>query len=346
MNRILQILSVIFFIVVFVPSCSTEHDEISTESDFLEDFSHYTQQFTDYISNNNPDFSDFLRFVETNISEEGIEYEIKDSILHIRFPHGYTYFYDKYGKTTISINESIDTLGINKIWSELEKESAADTCYTSKEYGSETKSTINNEIRCLHNKSIYYLHLGGMDNWPYLNSMSQRNGKEIFKLKTGSKLNNIKDAFKNNDIVILQCHGDSNGCMVIPQEHIDFSKLKFKPKCCGTIVNYTTLGKKQACIAYTISKEEMESLFPEDMSSSILWTIMCYSGNKDSAIFEIASKRNIVEFYGATNIITANCLKYLVNFIPKFFRYAYDSKSAFYNAEDGSGVKYRYFDKY
>ena len=104
MNRILQILSVIFFIVVSVPSCSTEHDEISTESDFLEDFSHYTQQFTDYISNNNPDFSDFLRFVETNISEEGIEYEIKDSILHIRFPHGYTYFYDKYCKTTISIN--------------------------------------------------------------------------------------------------------------------------------------------------------------------------------------------------------------------------------------------------
>ena len=131
--------------------------------------------------------------------------------------------------------------------------------------------------------------------------------------------------FNGYDIVVLVCHGNSRGQLVVPYT----SQWKTRIGKGARIGDIYVMNNKKYARDIVLDKD-MASCLPNDMSKTILWTGMCYAFSKKSAIKEAVQKSNAADFFGATGKVDKNVvIPYLSQFAVRFYRGA-TTAEAFY----------------
>lgn len=149
--------------------------------------------------------------------------------------------------------------------------------------------------------------------------------------------------FNGYDIVVLVCHGNSRGQLVVPYTSQWKTRIG-KGARIGDI--YVKNNKKYA--RDIVLDKDMASCLPNDMSKTILWTGMCYAFSEKSAIKEAVLHSNAADFFGATGKVDKNVvIPYLSQFAVRFYRgattaeafYPKTPRKTYYSYETKSGAK-------
>ncbi|MBQ6761828.1 MAG: hypothetical protein IJP49_03675 [Bacteroidales bacterium] len=112
------------------------------------------------------------------------------------------------------------------------------------------------------------------------------------------------------DIVIIVCHGSSDGELVIPLEQkniLENNGIKLRPGCIRRSYKDKTGKTSYYCITgYDVNKDDMLLFLPKDLSHTILWTVVCNGGKSESHLLAAAEQLNCADFFGADNKCTAD----------------------------------------
>ncbi|MBQ8454493.1 MAG: hypothetical protein IJ537_04000 [Bacteroidaceae bacterium] len=149
--------------------------------------------------------------------------------------------------------------------------------------------------------------------------------------------------FNGYDIVVLVCHGNSRGQLIVPYTSQWKTRIGKGGRIGDIYVKNDTKYEKEIVL-----DKDMASCLPKDMSKTILWTGMCYSFCENSAIKGAVLKSNAADFVGATGKVDRNVvIPYLSQFAMRFYRgattaeafYPQTPRKTYYSYKTRSGEK-------
>ena len=270
---------------------------------------------SDFVKKEEPTFEAFERFVST------LPYyktsSLKDSILSVVFTDGSIIHYDYYGKTQ-PLNdgvEPIDTVAISHMLDSLFSLylSTPDSPSSIKEQDEySTRATSSGERIVLTKKRVmlwspwltvkesnpeeYEKLLAECDAFSNVVNANMKGKVQVSITPAMTSVSDMKRMDKY-DIVILCSHGDEHGRILLPMEFLkNENERRFLPQ---SVIDYYLYRKGNTSI--TLHQKEIEKLLPDNLSSTIIWTSMCYAGISGSELYKACKSKNVADFFGADN---------------------------------------------
>ncbi len=346
---------VIFSLIltVIMASChALENNSTTEENTYDKKFLTYldgAEQISSFLDREGVMFESLIAFASELPTYES--YEIVDSVLFLSFAGGYDYMYDIAGKCwtepipsdvdSLSIRAALDSLtlhyGLSSSDGDVEVKASTPSIATTNQV--DTKATGSN---------IPERKIGGKGfaiwcPWKELRKEDNAGIKGVLKAVHGSahivEYTNLYDlvALSEFSFVFIASHGTQRGEIAIPRtmENINYLKRnKYE-------FNY---GKTAGVNTLQLPAETMRKLLGINkyvvgpFKNTIVWTSMCYAGNKNSELFKVLEAADCADFFGAVSSIKGSrVLELFSKFYPSFITLGKSSKDAFknYNGTDG-----------
>lgn len=251
--------------------------------------------------------------------------EVRDNILYILVDSTYEYICDIYGVTCQDEignydDEDVDVISIlEEINSALYPEEEVSNTRTNQVCSDDNSFTMT---RAFWNDKIVINPVCLIwDPWKNGNNIVLKNtsySDEGMEAVHTFKANNYnKEVF---GLVNIRCHGTPEGYMLIPRDAVFGNQLKAlgmilgkedkdygygsipEPvyDASGKVIYENGKPKKIYKPAYSIFSSGMMKLFPDDISSTIVWMNMCFSDSRKSALRKVLEEKKVAAFAGAS----------------------------------------------
>lgn len=358
MKKILLLLAVT---ILFV-ACSKDDEEkgfVSASEEDIEFFESISEDISSFLAQNtNATYEEIQDYMERYSPK--VSSVIEDSFLYITTPGGLEIQVDKYGLS--KMEESTGDVSIddfNNLASTVDKSlgitdekgtrSATDN-NISEEVDCITRG-IRNDERILNSRRIllwapwtetdiydFQRTVHAIADAYHLDFDQERDEY----IGDDCSFDSMKK-FADYDLVVLVCHGNSRGQLVVPYNK-KWKERTGKGARIGDF--YFNNGKNYE--RDVVLDKDMAVCLPKNMNKTILWTAMCYAYSDKSAIKDAVLKANAADFIGATNKIGKNeVLPRLNGFAVRFYRgattaeafYPGTPRKTYYKYETKSGVK-------
>ena len=359
-NTVHFIFSLIF--TVILASCKAIDINSATEENaYDEKFLTYlkgAEQISSFLDREGVMFESLIAFASELPAYES--YEIVDSVLFLSFAGGYDYMYDIAGKCwtepipsdvdSLTIRAALDSLtlryGLSSADGDVEVKASTPSVATADQV--DTKATGSN---------VPERKIGGKGfaiwcPWKELSKEDNAGIKGVLKAVHGSahivEYTNLYDlvALSEFSFVFIASHGTQRGEIAIPRtvENINYLK-RYKYE-----FNY---GKTAGVNTLQLPAETMRKLLGINkyvvgpFKNTIVWTSMCYAGNKNSELFKVLEAADCADFFGAVaSIKGSRVLELFSKFYPSFITLGKSSKDAFKNFNGTDGFYRRGSDAY
>ena len=239
--------------------------------------------------------------------------EVKDNILYLTIDSIYEQVCDPYGMTCPIGNEDFteETEDFEKLMTEIHDALYPDEADSHTRSGSLWDFSIGKSSTRAEGADVILTkhELYVWDPWQAkradFNSMTHMTDNDI---KDGRTLNDMK-TFGNYDIVLLICHGASDGCIGVPQNSAYLNELEDPALNLKFRIDYIdgSIGTgPNATKAYILKKSALEKFLIGNLSETILWTSMCFANASGSVLKSRAKELGVPAFAGADKTVYMN----------------------------------------
>lgn len=358
MKKLILLLATTMFFV----SCSKDNDDesfVSASEEDIEVFESISEDVSIFLAQNvNATYEEIQSYLTKYSSN--VSFAVEDSFLYISTPGGLEIQVDKYGLS--KMEESTESIGINDfndmattvdkslgIIDETGTRSVTENEKT-REANSITRGARNDERVLNSRRILLWAPWDELDIYDFqrtVHAIAQAyhldfNQDRDEYIGNDCSLESMK-TFGDYDIVVLVCHGNSRGQLVVPYNKKWKERIGKGARVGDFYLNNGTQYEKAV-----ILDKDMTACLPKNMSKTILWTAMCYAFADKSAIKNAVLKADAADFIGATNKIGKNeVLPRLNGFAVRFYRgattaeafYPGTPRKTYYKYEIKSGIK-------
>lgn len=343
-------------------SCSKDAEEdvfVSASEEDIEMFDSISEDVASFLENNvDASYEEMQRYLEKYSSQ--VSSVVEDSFLYITTSGGLEIQVDKFGLSKMEESTgNIDTDDFNNLVTTVDKSLGIidDTGTRSvtenkkaREANSITRGTRNDERVLNSRKILLWAPWDELDIYDFqrtIHAIAQAyrldfNQERDEYIGSVCSLESMK-TFSDYDLVVLVCHGNSRGQLVVP-----YNK-KWKERIGkGARVGDFYLNNGNKYEKAVVLDKDMTACLPKNMSKTVLWTAMCYAFSDKSAIKNAVLKADAADFIGATSKVGKNeVLPRLNGFAVRFYRgastaeafYPETPRKTYYKYELKSGIK-------
>lgn len=308
----------LFFMVAFLlNSCSTqEDDKYIYDKESFEIYEEAVKEILYRISAGEiqPE-GDLTRYLKEYESFERLEYV--EGIPVAKFKGDYDLVMDFDGKCKIP--ESEIEIDYSQIENNLEIELAFGDEMMTKASNSKILSRVSNNRTPIPTSSkILLWNPLGIDNGvaeaisrivATINNKSESINLTIQNHKGKEECFYDLSKFSEYDLVFIETHGDPYGRPVVPVGFGGDKELDGQ--------SYALVGNE---VCRILDENYISPKIPE-LDHTLIWTLMCYSGKSTSSLLKAVNKKNVLDYFGASDAINAQInLNYFYPYISNLYR--------------------------
>lgn len=292
-------------------SCSKNDIDNDSEFDIPEGnrelYDQITSELHDYLYLHEgatiEDIQEQLKKYSTSVTSE-----VKDNILYLKIDSVYEYLCDPYNMTC-PVGEEDYT----EIYEENDKFLAEihDALYTDGATHTRNDNTLElfsekSPTRTVQSGNELIMTKKNIFVWDPWNNI--RSDFNVTAQTVPGKTLSDMEKFCNYDIVLIICHGTSDGRIAVPKNDIFFAELDRE----GLKLNRDYTEKSDGTgadtkEAYILKESALRKLLHCDLSNTIIWTSMCFSNVSGSVLRKVAYEElKAAAFAGADNEVYMN----------------------------------------